>query len=68
MLEGPDRFSALDWPLDPATFINRLSEMREIRNSVAHFDPDPLDLQALAALRNFLNLLRDLREAVADPR
>lgn len=61
MLEAPERFSALGWPLDRATFVNRLAEVREIRNGVAHFDPDPLDPDAVASLRNFLNLLRDLR-------
>lgn len=32
MLEAPDRFTALGWPLDRATFIKRLNDVREIRN------------------------------------
>lgn len=61
MLEGPERFASLGWPLDRVTFINRLNDVREIRNGVAHFDPDPLEADVVSALRNFLNLLRDLR-------
>jgi CBS domain-containing protein len=61
MLEESGRFSSLEWPLDRSTFITRLDEIREMRNSVAHFEPDPLDPDDVASLRNFLNLLRDLR-------
>lgn len=62
MLEAPDRFDAMGWPLDRATFINRLNEVREIRNGIAHFDPDPLDAATVASLKHFLKLLRDLRK------
>jgi CBS domain-containing protein len=61
VLEAHERFSALGWPLDRATFINRLAEVRELRNGVAHFDPDPLDEQDVASLRRFLSLLREMR-------
>jgi CBS domain-containing protein len=61
MLENPDRFVVLEWPLDRKTFVKALDEVREIRNRVAHFDPDPLEPEAVALLRNFLHLLRDLR-------
>lgn len=61
MLESPTRFDALGWPLDRSVFVKRLDEVREIRNSIAHFDPDPIEPQAVASLRKFLNLLRDLR-------
>jgi len=61
MLEEPGRFSSLGWPLDRATFIHRLNEVREMRNSVAHFEPDPLDPDDVASLRHFLDLLRDIR-------
>lgn len=61
MLEPPDQFSNMGWPLDRKTFVKALDEVREIRNRVAHFDPDPLEAEAIALLRNFLYLLRDLR-------
>jgi len=62
MLENPGRFDVLEWPLDRKTFVKALDEVREIRNGVAHFDPDPLEPEAVALLRNFLHLLRDLRD------
>lgn len=61
MLENPERFEAMGWPLDRATFINRLDEVREIRNGVAHFDQDPLDEEQVDRLKNFLRVMRDLR-------
>jgi CBS domain-containing protein len=61
MLESPDRFGALGWPLDRATFIKGLDEVREIRNAVAHFDPDPIDPAEVGTLQNFLYLLRELQ-------
>ena len=61
MLEAPERFSALTWPLDRTTFVNRLDEVRELRNGVAHFDPDPLEEEDVASLRHFLYLLREMR-------
>jgi CBS domain-containing protein len=61
MLQDPDRFSSLSWPLDRVTFVNRLDEIREIRNGVMHFDADPLGHDEVASLQNFLGLLRDLR-------
>ena len=61
MVEHPERFEVLGWPLDRRTFVKALDDVREIRNRVAHFDPDPLEPEAVALLRNFLYMLRDLR-------
>jgi len=61
MLEHPGRFEVLGWPLDRKTFVKALNDVRETRNRVAHFDPDPLEPETVALLRNFLYMLRDLR-------
>jgi len=61
MMEGDERFASLGWPLDRATFIKRLDEVREIRNGVAHFDLDPQGETRVELLVNFLKLMRDLR-------
>jgi hypothetical protein len=58
-LEKPDRWKKLGWPLDRATFIKRLDDLRLIRNNVMHFNPEPLDPQAVVKLRHMLKLLRD---------
>lgn len=60
VLESPDRFTALGWPLDRVTFIKALDDVRQIRNGVAHFDPDPLEPAAVELLRHFLHLLREV--------
>jgi CBS domain-containing protein len=58
-LENPDNWKKLGWPLDRATFIKRLDELRLIRNNVMHFNPEPRDPRAVEKLRNMLKLLRD---------
>jgi CBS domain-containing protein len=59
MLENPDHWKKLGWPLDRATFIKRLDDLRLIRNNVMHFNPEPRDPQAVQKLRFMLKLLRD---------
>lgn len=58
VLQSPDLWGKLGWPLDRVTFIKRLDELRQIRNDVMHFTPDPLPIDALGHLRNFLKLIR----------
>ncbi|MGH3278296.1 MAG: hypothetical protein ACRDNW_04070 [Trebonia sp.] len=59
VLENPDRWAKLGWPLDRATFIKRLDELRVIRNNVMHFNPEPLPANTIDRLRYILKLLRD---------
>jgi hypothetical protein len=49
----------LGWPLDRATVVKRLDELRGIRNDVMHFNPDPLPQDAVEKLRNALKLLHE---------
>ncbi|MFI6761207.1 hypothetical protein ACIBF5_18930 [Micromonospora sp. NPDC050417] len=58
VLEHPESWAKLCWPLDRATFVERLREIREIRNDVMHFNPDPLPTDTVAKLGNILRLLR----------
>ncbi|MGC5307689.1 CBS domain-containing protein [Micromonospora zamorensis] len=48
----------LGWPLDRSLFIARLDELRQVRNNVMHFNPDPVRPTEVAKLRNFLSLIR----------
>ena len=62
VLENPARWAKLAWPLDRVAFINRLDELRVIRNNVTHFNPDPVPPGAVHQLRYMLNLLRTYGE------
>ncbi|MEU4643982.1 CBS domain-containing protein [Micromonospora sp. NPDC023814] len=51
-------WAQLGWPLDRGLFIQRLDELRKVRNKVMHFNPDPVRATEVAKLRNFLGLIR----------
>ena len=59
VLENPERWIKLGWPLDRATFIKRIDELRVVRNNVTHFNPEPVPEDAVEKLRFILKLLRD---------
>lgn len=63
LLEDPSKWPQLSWSVDRKTFVDRLNEVRHIRNDVMHFSPDPLDDDQVSVLRNFIRWLR-----VLDPR
>ncbi|WP_280358033.1 CBS domain-containing protein [Nocardia otitidiscaviarum] len=51
----------LNWPtVDRALFVHRLSEVKRIRNSIAHFDRTPPTEAELTELRQFRSLLKQL--------
>ena len=59
ILENPTNWAKLGWPLDRPTFVRRLDELRELRNDIMHFNPDPISADAIDKLRNVLRLLRE---------
>ena len=65
VLENPDRWAKLGWPLDRTTFIKRLDELRVVRNNVMHFNPEPVSVDAVEKLRYILKLLRDFGGLIA---
>jgi CBS domain-containing protein len=58
VLENEARWSSLDWPLDRATFTGRLAELREVRNDLVHFNPDPVSEHTVGQIRHMIHLLR----------
>lgn len=62
LLEKPERWSKLGLVLDRGVFLERLKQVRNIRNDVMHFDPDPIGPEDLERLRDFAKLLQRLRE------
>lgn len=65
VLENPDRWAKLGWPLDRAMFIKRLDELRVVRNNVMHFNPEPVPADAVEKLRYIIKLLRDFGGLIA---
>jgi predicted transcriptional regulator len=59
-LETPDHFERTGWPVDRALVIKRLNRIREIRNDLMHFSPDPPDDTDRELMRTFLTMLRAL--------
>jgi CBS domain-containing protein len=58
MLENPDNWDRLNWPVERAEFVNALNDVKSIRNEVMHFSPDPLSSDQEEALTNFVGWLR----------
>jgi len=50
--------------LDRKVFGHRVDEVREIRNSLAHFEPDPLQDGDLQKLRLFLDVVRHIASEI----
>jgi len=62
VLENKDVWDKLGWQLDRISFISRLREIRDIRNKVMHFHPDPVSEDAVEKLRTFNSLLHQYRD------
>lgn len=53
LLEPKDAWPKLKFPFDRGPFLKALSQVREIRNDVMHFDPEPLAHAEITLLQNF---------------
>ncbi len=54
-------WQALGWAgVNRVQFVHQLDRVRDIRNQIAHFDPEPLSPQRTKELRQFVGLLRQL--------
>jgi CBS domain-containing protein len=63
VLENTKLWEQLGWPLDRKVFIDRLDEIRKIRNNVMHFNSsDPLPKADVDKIRHFNKLLREYGE------
>jgi predicted transcriptional regulator len=59
ILENPDCWAKLGWPLHRKSFCARLDAIAKIRNNIMHFNNDPLPDDVISMLQNFVNLLQD---------
>lgn len=63
LLDHPDRWTQSGLPWDRRVFCDQLEEIRQIRNDVMHFDPDPLDGSDIQRLREFARFLQKSNSA-----
>jgi len=59
VLQNPGNWAALRWPLDRGCFVARLTELREVRNDIMHFNPDPVSDGVVAKIRYMVRVLKD---------
>lgn len=57
LLQNEANWAKLNIKIDRKTFTGWLDKVRETRNDVMHFDPDPLDPEDLQLLREFAHFL-----------
>jgi hypothetical protein len=60
LLQQPEIWDRVQWPVDRLQFLQVLGRAREIRNEVLHFSPDPAGPEDISYLRSLLRLLRYL--------
>ena len=63
LVENPNRWKRLGINVERETFVNKLEEIRRIRNDVMHFDPDGIPEEDIDKLRDFVRLMRSLARA-----
>ena len=68
VLGPPDHWARLGIRLDRAIFLRVLEEVRQIRNDVMHFDPDPLDDGQVERLRSVVRFMEEAEGLVVDGR
>lgn len=61
LIENDERWQKVGIPIDRTTFCRELGKVREIRNDVMHFDPDPIEADDMDRLRDFVRLLQRLQ-------
>jgi hypothetical protein len=62
LLQRPQVWTRLSLNIDQASLTVQLEEVRQIRNDVMHFDPDPMTAKQLAALKNAAKFMQQLYE------
>ena len=61
LLENPERWDKLHITVDRKTCMEKLENVRRIRNDVMHFDPDGIPEKDLMTLREFARFLQRLQ-------
>lgn len=61
LLQNPERWEKLGIPIERGSFVQRLDEVRSIRNDVMHFDADGISEDELTTLRTFVKFLQSVQ-------
>ena len=64
LMENSDNWNQLGLPLERSAVVKQLEEIRQIRNDVMHFDPDPLDDKSKDELRSSAHFLSGLLDTI----
>ncbi len=59
LIEVPDNWKKIPWDLERKIFLERLGEVRAVRNSMMHFSSDAPSEADLATMRHFLAVLSE---------
>ncbi len=62
LLQNKESWTKLNMEIDRKMFIEWLDKVREIRNEVMHFDPDPIESTDLLLLKKFSRFLQELEQ------
>ena len=62
LLQRPQVWARLALNIDQASLTTQLEEVRQIRNDVMHFDPDPMTAKQLDVLKNAAKFIQQLYE------
>ena len=68
LLQKPDNWKSLGLEVDNRVFVERLDAIREIRNDVMHFSPDPLGATELDQLEHLVRFFRTLKPSSSPTR
>lgn len=68
LLQKPDNWKSLGLEVDSRVFVDRLDAIREIRNDVMHFSPDPLGTTELDQLEYLVRFFRTLKPSPSPTR
>lgn len=60
LVQDPERWRRTGLQIDRASFVKELDRVREVRNDVMHFDPDPISDEDHDALRAFVRFLHQV--------
>lgn len=60
LLENPQHWGDLSLSINRSAFTQRLDNVKNVRNEVMHFKPDPIEPEKIEMLRTFVGFMREL--------